>query len=103
MKILGFTVFLAVALSAGASGALYAQAPVSTSDLQRLQDSAYDASRDISQLRSRDAALASQLQTELDDARDEIVYLRVKLRKREPVARTEYADLRDRIESLRNR
>jgi hypothetical protein len=76
---------------------------VTTSDIQRLQDAVYDASRDISQIRSRDSATASQLQTELDDARDEIVYLKVKLRKNQPIAHNEYADVRDRIENIRSR
>lgn len=80
-----------------------AQATVSTSDIQRLQDSIYDASRDLQQLRSRDAQLASQLQGELDDARDEVTYLRVKVRRNEPVGRNELADLRDRIENIRSR
>jgi hypothetical protein len=72
-------------------------------EIQRLQDNIYQASTDVSQLRNRDASLATQLQTELDDLRDEVTYLKVKLRKREPIARTEYADLRDRIENIRNR
>jgi hypothetical protein len=80
-----------------------AQADVTSADVQRLQDSIYDASRDISQVRSRDANLASQLQTELDDVRDEATYLKVKLRKRETIARSEYADLRDRLENIRSR
>jgi hypothetical protein len=76
---------------------------VTISDIQRLQDAAYDASRDIAQIRSSDSATASQLQTELDDARDEIVYLKVKLRKNEPIARSDYADVRDRIDNIRSR
>src|SRR5215813_2571821 len=76
---------------------------VTTSDIQRLQDSIYETSRDVAQVRSRDAALASQLQAELDDARDEVTYLRVKLRRNEPVARVEYADVRDRIDNIRSR
>src|SRR5204863_4944964 len=48
-------------------------------------------------------AFASQLQTELDDARDETIYLKVKLRKNEPLGRGEYAELRDRIENIRSR
>jgi hypothetical protein len=63
----------------------------------------YDASRDVTQLRSRDANLASRLQGELDDARDEVVYLKVKLRKNERVDRNEYVDLRDRIDDIRSR
>jgi hypothetical protein len=93
---------LALALAAGFPGTAAAQS-VTTSDIQRLQDSIYDASRDVSQLRSRDASTASQLQAELDDARDETVYLKVKLRKNESISRNDYADLRDRIDSIRNR
>ena len=72
-------------------------------DIQRLQDNVYQATTDVSQLRSRDANRASQLQTELDDLRDEVTYLKVKLRKERSLQRTEYADLRDRIEDLRTR
>src|SRR5262249_41805155 len=76
---------------------------ISTADIQRLQDTIYDASRDIAQLRDRDATLASQLQSELDEARDETIYLKVKLRKNETVARSEYLDLRDRLDRLTSR
>lgn len=76
---------------------------VTTADVQRLQDSIYDAARDVTQLRSRDASLASQLQAELDDARDEAIYLKVKLRKNEPIPLSDYADVRDRVEHIRSR
>jgi hypothetical protein len=78
-----------------------AQQPVTPSDIQRLQDSLYLAERDLDQLRSRDATRASQLRTQLDELRDEVVYLKVKLRKERSLARVEYADVRDRIEDLR--
>ena len=80
-----------------------AQADVTSADIQRLQDNIYDASRDVAQTRSRDATLASQLESELDDLRDEATYLKVKLRKREPIARSEYADVRDRLDTIRSR
>ena len=76
---------------------------VTPADIQRLQDNAYQASTDLSQLRSRDASRAGQLQAELDELRDEVIYLKVKLRKERSLARTEYADVRDRIEDLRTR
>jgi hypothetical protein len=76
---------------------------VTQADIQRLQDNVYLAERDVSQLRSRDTTRATQLQTELDDLRDEVVYLKVKLRKERSLARTEYADVRDRIEEVRTR
>jgi hypothetical protein len=93
---------IVLALVAGLARPAAAQSVTST-DIQRLQDTIYDTSRDVSQLRGRDAQLASQLQGELDDLRDETVYLKVKLRKSEPVARTDYTDLRDRIDRVRAR
>ena len=77
----------------------FAQAPVTNADIQRLQDNVYDASRDISAVRSRDARLAESLQAQLDDLRDEVIYLKVKMRKA-TVSRAEYADLRDRIDRV---
>jgi hypothetical protein len=43
------------------------------------------------------------LQTELDDLRDDTVYLKVKLRRNETVSRSEFNDVRDRIENVRDR
>src|SRR5918992_1236559 len=80
-----------------------AQYSVTPSDIQRLQDSVYQADRDVSALRNRDATRANQLQAELDDLRDEVIYLKVKLRKESSLARAEYSDVRDRIENLRTR
>ena len=80
-----------------------AQTTVTNADIQRLQDAIYDASREISDIRTRDGSLASQLQSELDDARDEAVYLKVKLRKREAIARSEFSDVRDKVEDIRSR
>jgi hypothetical protein len=98
------SIVLALALVAGLSGSASAQTSVTSSaEIQRLQDNVYEASRDVTQLRSRDAGLASQLQGELDDARDEAIYLKVKLRKNERIDRNEYLDLRDRIDAIRNR
>jgi hypothetical protein len=101
---------LALALVAGFGSSLAAQsqaqgqaAAVTTADIQRLQDNIYDVSRDVSQLRSRDAALASRLESELDDARDETIYLKVKIRKNERITRNDYSELRDRIDSIRTR
>ena len=76
---------------------------VSTTDLQRLQDQVYEASSEVSRLRGTDQSLASRLQEELDGLRDEVIYLRVKLRKEGSVSRTDYVDVRDRIQDLRSR
>ncbi len=93
---------VAVFFVAGLASAAAAQ-NVTQTDLQRLQDNVYLADRDVSSLRGRDATRATQLQTELDDLRDEVVYLKVKLRKEHTLGRSEYADVRDRIEDLRSR
>jgi TolA-binding protein len=87
---------LALAVAAPA----YAQS-VTTNDIQRLQDQVYDASNEVSRLRSRDQSSAERLQSQLDDLRDEVVYLRVKLRKEGSVSRADYNDVRTRVDNIR--
>jgi hypothetical protein len=77
-----------------------AQTTVTQSDILRLQDEVYQAGSDVARMR---AGNSSNLQTELDDLRDEVIYLKVKLRKEGNVDRSEYADLRDRLQNLRSR
>ena len=98
MTVFGITI--AALLMCGVAPAS-AQAPVTNADIQRLQDSVYDASREISALRTQTPRMADTLQTELDDLRDEVIYLKVKMRK-DTVSRAEYVDLRDRIERVRS-
>ncbi|HEY5619072.1 MAG TPA: hypothetical protein VIK60_14110 [Vicinamibacterales bacterium] len=80
-----------------------AQGNVTPADIQRLQDNVYQAGTDVSQARTRDAARGNQLQAELDELREEVIYLKVKLRKEGTLVRSEYADVRDRVEDLRTR
>ncbi len=77
-----------------------AQTTVTQSDILRLQDEVYQAGSDVARMR---AGNSSNLQTELDDLRDEVIYLKVKLRKEGNVDRSEYSDLRDRLQNLRSR
>ncbi len=77
-----------------------AQTTVTTADIQRLQDQVYEAGSEMTRMRTADA---TRLQTDLDDLRDEVVYLKVKMRKEGSVGRTEYADVRDRLQDLRAR
>ena len=90
--------FVALTLAAPAA----AQSSVTQADIQRLQDNVFQAERDINQMSNRESARANQLRDDLDDLRDEVIYLKVKLRKERSVTRAEYADVRDRIEDLRS-
>jgi hypothetical protein len=80
-----------------------AQTAVTTADIQRLQDEVYQASNDVSRLRTSDALQAGRLQDELDLLREDVIYLKVKLRKESSVSRTEYTQLRDQLQDLRSR
>jgi hypothetical protein len=107
MRLLGVVALVTATTLAPAAAAqtrtTAGQTTVTTADIQRLQDSIYEASRDVWDIRTTDASLASQLMSELDDARDEAIYLKVKLRKREPIARSEFSAVRDRVENVRGR
>ncbi len=103
--ILGLAI-LGLALVIGGGAAMPASAQpntVTASDIQRLQDRVYDAGSEIAGVRSRNADQAARLQSDLDDLREEVIYLKVKLRKDGTVSRSEYTDLRDRIDQLSSR
>jgi len=98
-------VALAATLSAALVSPAFAQqnsSQVSQADIQRLQDSVSQAGAEVQQVKGRDAARATQLQTQLDDLRDEVTYLKVKLRKEGSLQRSEYASVRDRLDDLRS-
>ena len=79
-----------------------AQTRVSETDIQRLQEQVYETSNDIARMRA-DADTTDRLETELQELRDEVIYLRVKMRKGGSVTRAEYADVRDRLQAFRSR
>ena len=94
-------VFAAAALTMAFALPAAAQS-VTTSDIQRLQDQVYQASADLSRMRGNSDTNA-QLQNELDDLRDEVVYLKVRLRKEGSVNRNDFDDVQRRIQDLRSR
>jgi hypothetical protein len=75
---------------------------VTAADIQRLQDQVYDASNDVSRMTGNQDT-AAQMRSDLDDLRDEVVYLKVKLRKEGSVSRSEFADVQNRIQNVRSR
>ncbi len=78
----------------------FGQTPVTSADIERLEGRLDSAGRLIGQLDGRDSTVASQLRRELDDAREEVTYMKVKLRKKESIARQDFWLLRDRIEDI---
>lgn len=80
-----------------------AQTAVATGDIQRLQDEVYQAGTDVSRLRTTDALQAGRLQDDLDRLREDVIYLKVKLRKESSVSRSEYNQVRDELLELRSR
>jgi hypothetical protein len=72
-------------------------------DIQRLQLAISDARADVDRLGSSNNQLATDLGNELDNLSDEVTYLKVKLRKEHNVSRSDYLDLRDRIDDVRVR
>ena len=85
------------------AGASAQTASVSTADIQRLQDEVFQAGGEVSRLRTTNAAEAGRLQDELDTLREDVIYLKVKLRRENTVSRSEYSEVRDRVQELRSR
>jgi Skp family chaperone for outer membrane proteins len=102
LALLALTLAMPAAAQSRAPGPINTAQSVTSIDIQRLQDQVYDASNEVSRLRSRDQATADRLQTQLDDLRDEVIYLRVKLRKEGSVSRTDYNDVRSHVDAVRN-
>lgn len=80
-----------------------ARQDVSSTDVQRLQDLVNDAGTDVAALRRTDPTAARRLQAELDELQEDVIYLKVGVRKRQAVPRAEYIEVRDRLEALRSR
>ena len=78
-----------------------AQAPVSTADLTALEASVTEVEGFVGKLKATDPTLAADLQRTLGDVKDEVAYLKVKLRREGKVTREEYNAVRDRLETLR--
>jgi hypothetical protein len=98
-RVAGVTGMLALCLSLARPAAAQT---VTAADIQRLQDQVYDAANDLSRMRgSQDTS--SRLQSDLDDLRDEVVYLKVKLRKEGTVSRSDYEDIQNRIQDVRSK
>jgi len=101
MRVLNLVVLMMVALSVPVG--VRAQAAVTAADLTRLETTVSEIERQADVLKRTDATLAADVTRSLVDLRDEVTYLRVKMRREGTVTRDEYAGLRDRLETLRVR
>jgi hypothetical protein len=79
------------------------QGPITATDLTRLDTSADDIAGRAVPLKASDPTLYDEVTKRLADLRDDITYLKVKLRKEGSVGRQEYADVSDRLQTLSNR
>lgn len=101
MRSIRLSLLLGMALAITTSA--FAQAVVTAADITRLETTADEIGGRLDALRETDATLASEVTATLADLRDEVTYLRVKMRREGSVTRDEYAALRDRLETLRVR
>jgi hypothetical protein len=88
-------------LVVGVAAVLRAQTPVTSADLTKLEATADDIAKKADGLRTSDPTLAAGITKKLTDLRDDITYLKVKMRRGETVSRDEYTLLRDKLETLR--
>lgn len=101
MKSIRLALLLGMALAVATSA--FAQAAVTAADITRLESTADEIAGRLDALRQGDATLAAEVSSSLADLRDEVTYLRVKMRREGSVTRDEYAAVRDRLETLRVR
>jgi hypothetical protein len=93
MKLL--TAVLTVLLFAPATGRAQTTA-MSTADVQRLEEEIKNAGTELAKLSNASPAL----RTELEELREEVIYLKVKVRREGNVPRSEYHATRDRIDAF---
>lgn len=103
MRVLHKVLFVLALFAIVAPALVRAQAPVTAADLTRLETSATDIEKLVVSLKKTDATLAAQVEKTLVELREEITYLKVKQRRDNNVTRDEYANLRDRLETLRTK
>jgi hypothetical protein len=95
------TALLGLALAVGLPGVQAAQSAVTTSDVGRLRDEVFEASTDLSRLRTGDSILLKALRAELDDVRVRLAALEARLERDEKISRDEFVAIRDEIQGVR--
>jgi hypothetical protein len=84
----------------GLGATMLAQA-VTEADLAKLDVTASEISKQAASLRPSDPTLAADVEKSLALLKEDVIYLRVRLRREGSVQRADYNDVRDRLETLR--
>ena len=84
----------------GLGATMLAQA-VTESDLGKLDVAAAEISQRVANLKVSDSTLAADVERSLALLKEDIVYLRVRLRREGTLQRADYTEVRDRLETLR--
>ena len=84
----------------GLGATLMAQA-VTESDLSRLDATVAEISQRVANLKVSDATLAADVERSLALLKEDVIYLRVRLRREGSLQRADYTEVRDRLETLR--
>jgi hypothetical protein len=92
---------LAVGLIVGLSGTALAQTPVTTGEIDRLDAATALIEKQAGTLRATDPTLAVEIGKSLTLLKEDVIFMRVTVRRGGTVTREEYVQVRDRIETLR--
>jgi Skp family chaperone for outer membrane proteins len=93
---------LCLTLGLAASSAVPARAepPVTAADIQQLMDRIGEVSKEVAEVRQRDADLGTKLQAELDAAKEKAADFKARIQRNEPIDRNEYVDTRSHVEDV---
>ncbi len=91
----------AVVVMVAMAATLAAQAAVTAADLARLEAAVAEVGAQGTALKKTDPTLSAMVEKSLTDLKDDLTYLKVRLRREGAVPRADYADVRDRLETLR--
>lgn len=98
ITVMGMVAILALM---AAIGTAWAQAAVTDGDLSRLEAATAEIGKQAAVLKASDPTLAAEVEKSLAVLKEDVIYLRVRMRREGSVPRADYTDVRDRIETLR--
>lgn len=98
MTVLGMFAMLALVATAGT---VRAQAAVTAVDVERLDAATIAIEKQIAVLKASDPTLAADVEKSLTGLKEEVIFMRVMVRRGGSVSRADYNGVRDRLETLR--